>query len=67
MFRPIYRRTAILLTAWIILLTFLSIRGFFSDFSKLPPYGNGMISPGIRSRHIANVNGMTATPDISRC
>ena len=30
-----------------------------TDFSKLPPYGNGMISPGIRSRHIANVNGMT--------
>ena len=30
-----------------------------SDFSKLPPYGNGTIPAGIRSRHIANVNGMT--------
>ena len=27
--------------------------------AKLPPYGNGTIPPGIRSRHIANVNGMT--------
>src|SRR6185369_10745971 len=26
---------------------------------KLPPYGNGTIPAGIRSRHIANVNGMT--------
>jgi len=30
-----------------------------TDFSKLPPYGNGTIPAGIRSRHIANVNGMT--------
>ncbi len=30
-----------------------------TDFSKLPPYGNGAIPAGIRSRHIANVNGMT--------
>ena len=29
-----------------------------TDFSKLPPYGNGTIPAGIRSRHIANVNGM---------
>jgi pimeloyl-ACP methyl ester carboxylesterase len=30
-----------------------------TDFSTLPPYGNGMIAAGIRSRQIANVNGMT--------
>lgn len=30
-----------------------------TDFSRLPPYGNGTIPAGIRSRHIANVNGMT--------
>jgi len=30
-----------------------------TDFSKLPPYGNGTIPAGIRSRQIANVNGMT--------
>jgi pimeloyl-ACP methyl ester carboxylesterase len=30
-----------------------------TDFSKLPPYGNGSLPAGIRSRHIANVNGMT--------
>ena len=30
-----------------------------TDFSKLPPYGNGTLPPGIRSRQIANVNGMT--------
>jgi len=30
-----------------------------TDFSALPPYGNGTIPVGIRSRHIANVNGMT--------
>src|ERR1700756_2116623 len=30
-----------------------------TDFSTLPPYGNGTIPAGIRSRHIANVNGMT--------
>src|SRR5580700_7535360 len=30
-----------------------------TDFSKLPPYGNGTIAAGIRSRQIANVNGMT--------
>jgi pimeloyl-ACP methyl ester carboxylesterase len=29
-----------------------------ADFSKLPPYGNGTLPAGIRSRHIANVNGM---------
>jgi pimeloyl-ACP methyl ester carboxylesterase len=31
-----------------------------TDFSKLPPYGNGALPAGIRSRQIANVNGMTA-------
>ena len=30
-----------------------------TDFSTLPPYGNGTVPAGIRSRHIANVNGMT--------
>ncbi len=30
-----------------------------TDFSKLPPYGNGTIPAGIRSRQIANVNGLT--------
>src|SRR5690242_9666913 len=30
-----------------------------TDFSKLPPYGNATIPAGIRSRHIANVNGLT--------
>src|SRR5215472_8171360 len=30
-----------------------------TDFSKLPPYGNGTIPAGIRSRYISNVNGMT--------
>src|SRR5262247_3202895 len=30
-----------------------------TDFSKVPPYGNGTLPAGIRSRHIANVNGVT--------
>jgi pimeloyl-ACP methyl ester carboxylesterase len=30
-----------------------------TDFSTLPPYGNGTIPAGIRSRQIVNVNGMT--------
>src|ERR1700674_1343157 len=30
-----------------------------TDFSTLPAYGNGTIAAGIRSRQIANVNGMT--------
>jgi pimeloyl-ACP methyl ester carboxylesterase len=29
-----------------------------TDFSKLPAYGNGTMPDGIRSRHIAGVNGM---------
>jgi len=30
-----------------------------TDFSKLPPYGNGTLPAGVRSRRIANVNGLT--------
>jgi pimeloyl-ACP methyl ester carboxylesterase len=30
-----------------------------TDFSALPPYGNGTLPAGVRSRHIANVNGLT--------
>jgi pimeloyl-ACP methyl ester carboxylesterase len=30
-----------------------------TDFSKLPPYGNDRLPAGVRSRRIANVNGMT--------
>src|SRR5882724_10889826 len=30
-----------------------------TDLSSLPPYGNGTLAPGIRSRAIGNVNGMT--------
>jgi pimeloyl-ACP methyl ester carboxylesterase len=30
-----------------------------TDVSTLPPYGNGTIRAGIRSRQIANVNGLT--------
>ncbi|HYR89833.1 MAG TPA: alpha/beta hydrolase [Terriglobia bacterium] len=30
-----------------------------TDPSTLPPYGNGTIPPGIRSRAVANVNGLT--------
>jgi hypothetical protein len=37
MFRSIFRKTAVLIVAWIILLGVLSIHGFFSDFSRLPP------------------------------
>jgi hypothetical protein len=37
MFRSIFRKTAVLLIAWLILLGILSIRGFFADFSRLPP------------------------------
>jgi hypothetical protein len=37
MSRSIFRGTAVLLVAWLILLGVLSIRGFFADFSALPP------------------------------
>src|SRR5262245_35888753 len=30
-----------------------------ADLSTLPPYGNGTIPVGIRSRTVANVNGLT--------
>jgi dipeptidyl aminopeptidase/acylaminoacyl peptidase len=30
-----------------------------TDFSRLPAYGNGTLPAGIRSRQIANVNGLT--------
>ena len=30
-----------------------------TDIANLPPYGNGTLPPGIRSRSIANVNGLT--------
>jgi pimeloyl-ACP methyl ester carboxylesterase len=30
-----------------------------TDFTGMPPYGNGTLPPDIRSRQIANVNGMT--------
>src|SRR5262249_27528707 len=29
-----------------------------TDLGSLPPYGNGTLPPGVRSRSIANVNGM---------
>src|ERR1700733_7984653 len=30
-----------------------------ADFTKLPPYGNSTLPPGIRSRMVSDVNGMT--------
>ena len=30
-----------------------------TDFSALPPYGNGTVAAGIRSRFVPNVNGLT--------
>jgi len=30
-----------------------------TDLAKLPPYGNGTLPPDIRSRTVANVNGLT--------
>jgi pimeloyl-ACP methyl ester carboxylesterase len=30
-----------------------------TDIANLPPYGNSMLPPGIRSRSVANVNGLT--------
>jgi pimeloyl-ACP methyl ester carboxylesterase len=30
-----------------------------TDFAKLPPYGNSTIAPGIRSRAVSNINGLT--------
>src|SRR5258708_37952263 len=37
MSRSIFRGTSVVLIAWLILLGGLSIRGFFADFSGLPP------------------------------
>jgi len=37
MYKSIFRRAAVLIVAWIILLGVLSLRGFFSNFSVLPP------------------------------
>ena len=37
MSRSIFRRSAVLLIAWLLLLGILSIRGFFTNFSQLPP------------------------------
>ena len=37
MSRSTFRKIAIVLIAWLILLGILSIRGFFADFSRLPP------------------------------
>ena len=30
-----------------------------ADTANLPPYGNGTLPPGVRSRRIADVNGLT--------
>jgi dipeptidyl aminopeptidase/acylaminoacyl peptidase len=30
-----------------------------SDSASLPPYGNSTLPPGVRSRSVANVNGLT--------
>jgi hypothetical protein len=37
MSRSIFRTTIVVLIAWLILLGILSIRGFFSEFTRLPP------------------------------
>src|SRR5258708_17623923 len=37
MYRSLFRTTAVVTTAWLILLGVLSTRGFFADFSQLPP------------------------------
>ena len=37
MSRSIFRRTAVLLVAWLLLLGILSMYGFFANFSQLPP------------------------------
>jgi pimeloyl-ACP methyl ester carboxylesterase len=35
--RSFFRRTAVLITAWLLLIGILSIRGFFTNFTQLPP------------------------------
>jgi len=60
-------RSAFLATAAAAGLARFAIAGSFpsradivhTDFSTLPAYGNGTIPAGIRSRQVANVNGMT--------
>ena len=37
MSKSIFRRTAVLLIGWLFLLGILSVRGFFTNFSQLPP------------------------------
>lgn len=37
MSRSLFRTTVILLIAWLLLLGVLSMRGFFTDFSRMPP------------------------------
>src|SRR5580698_4547633 len=55
--QPNLSRRAFLATAAAVELARAAI--VHTDFSKLPPYGNGTIPSDIRSRHIANVNGLT--------
>src|SRR5882724_7252057 len=59
-------RRAFLATSAVALGTLATAQGTFArpdivqtDFSMLPPYGNRTIPAGIRSRQIANVNGLT--------
>jgi len=35
--KKVFRRVLLLLAGWVLLLTILSLRGFFADFSRLPP------------------------------
>ncbi len=37
MSRSLFRRTAVFVVAWVIVLGILSVRGFFADFSAVPP------------------------------
>jgi pimeloyl-ACP methyl ester carboxylesterase len=55
--QPNLSRRAFLATAAAVELARAAI--VHTDFSNLPSYGNGTIPAAIRSRHIANVNGMT--------
>lgn len=45
MFRSISRRTAVLLSAWLLLLGILSIRGFFTNFSLPPRLSLAVLGP----------------------
>ncbi len=59
--RRAFLATAAGLGTWAAIAPGMPARGAVvnTDFSKLPAYGNGTIPAGIRSRRIANVNGMT--------